>query len=103
MLPPIIRAGIWSAAGNTRTRLICDEIWIGWVATKNIPMTMIIGVRERRRGYTRARKIRLTYLFMLIVVVLRIHNLSFSIHLIPFPDPKDPRINRINRNEIGDD
>src|SRR2546422_9659627 len=67
------------------------------------PTAMTTGARYRSRGAARARYTSFTYLRMLTGDDFRIQSRSFSIHLEAVPEPKDPIMNRMKRNEVGDD
>src|SRR5579872_915008 len=65
--------------------------------------TPIAGVRNSRRGTTRARYTFFTYDRRLTEEVFKIHSLSFPIQLIALPEPKDPMIKRMKRNDVGEE
>src|SRR5712692_1623149 len=103
MPPPMVMAATCRAAGRARTRARSDGPWPSWLSINGTPTATVTGVRYSSSGTTLARYTSLTYLLRLTAELFRIQSLSFSIHLVAFPDPKEPMMKRMKRKEVGED
>src|SRR6266568_3600415 len=101
--PAMVMLAISSAPGSASITPSKSEGWDNPPTINGTPTATITGTRENSKGAPRARYTSFTYLRMLIGDDFRIQSRSFSIHLEAVPDPNDPIMKRMKRNEVGDD
>src|SRR5208283_2793499 len=101
--PAIISEAISSAEGRDRPTASNEPGSFAFSSSSGAPTAAATGVSTRSRGVTLALKTSRTYRLRLMAEVLTSHSLSFSSHLVAFPDPNEPMMNRTKRNDVGED